>query len=79
MGIQDEISLLLTFGKCWTFLLGGIPTGSTMQRQKESMLSKHLIQTQRELMLTEILPLRVATLTSALGFTQPNSAKKAFV
>lgn len=69
---------------CW--LLGnaglfthGILTGSTMQRQKESMLNKYLIQTQRELVLTEILPLTVATPTSALCFTQPNSAKKAFV
>lgn len=61
------------------FLLSGILTGSTMQRQKESMLSKHLVQTQRELMLTEILPLTVATPTSALCFTQPSSAKKAFV
>lgn len=43
------------------FLLGGILTGSTMQRQKESMLSKHLVQTQRKLVLTEILPLTVAT------------------
>lgn len=32
-----------------------------------------------ELVLTEILPLRVATRASALSFTQPNSVKKAFV
>lgn len=61
MGLWDEISLrCVGFWEMLDFLLGGILTGSTMQRQKESMLNKHLVQTQRELVLTEILPLTVA-------------------